>query len=278
MTGSIDAALLMGGFEAAFGLVESGQKGTAEGLCALAAAGKTVECCLLIDLQEISVDAKDGQGVPAAVLAAKAGHFDTAMAFYERGADANACGPDGLTSLCVAAEAGHTETVKALVLFGAKDAEGKAASAVPASKKQIVKEINRAVPAADKLAAMSEKFKAQGNKVFGQSEFAKATKLYSAAVSHQPKNHVPFSNRSACLFNNQKYLEAFSDACRCVNLNPKWAKGYFRKGSCLHMLKQPAAALQVCNAGLKVEKGNADLKKLKVQLEKETVGGKKGKK
>jgi stress-induced-phosphoprotein 1 len=45
-----------------------------------------------------------------------------------------------------------------------------------------------------------------------------------------PNDHVYFSNRSGAYASLNQYEEALSDANKCVEIKPDWAKGYGRKG------------------------------------------------
>lgn len=51
-------------------------------------------------------------------------------------------------------------------------------------------------------------------------------------------NHVYFSNRSAAYLKKGDAHNALEDANSCIGLNPKFAKGYSRKGAALHALKR----------------------------------------
>ena len=45
-------------------------------------------------------------------------------------------------------------------------------------------------------------------------------------------------------------------------MNPKWAKGYSRKGAALHGLEDYDGAIAAYEEGLKLEPGNAQCKKV----------------
>jgi stress-induced-phosphoprotein 1 len=47
-----------------------------------------------------------------------------------------------------------------------------------------------------------------------------------------------------------------------VSLNPKWAKGYSRKGAALHGLEDFDGAIAAYEEGLKLEPGNAQCQKV----------------
>ncbi|KAJ9455058.1 Heat shock protein sti1-like protein [Diplonema papillatum] len=244
--------------------------GAAELLARLVEKDATDECCLLLDIVGVPAQTKTQSGRPVLVEAAERGNFELCRALLERGVDANEADDDGQTAVHYAAKAGNVEFVKTAVLYGAKDVANNngetAASLAPPDMKQIAREVTRAPPAGAKAEVIAGKFKEQGNKVFADKEFVKAIKLYTVAVSHAPKNHVFYSNRSACFFNQGKYERALTDAVRCAALNPKWPKAYFRKGACLAGLNLPQEALKTYEEGLKIDGKNADLVKARTQI------------
>ena len=225
-------------------------KATEEDLCRCAERGLTEACSLIVDVGGVGVDAKNADGWPAAVLAAKNGHVATAVALFERGAGADLAGPDGTTALHHAAAQDHTDLVKALVLFGAKDVSDKdgtpASKKAPANSKQLIREIAKVAPAGDKRKALAERFKLEGNKAFEKKENVKAVKFYTVAISHGAENFKFFSNRSAANFNGMKFEQALADGARCVAMDASWPRGYFRKGSSLAQLGLKEEALKVC--------------------------------
>ena len=50
-------------------------------------------------------------------------------------------------------------------------------------------------------------------------------------------------------------------------MNPKWAKGYSRKGAALHGLEDFEGAIAAYEEGLKLEPGNAQCKKVQRRAE-----------
>jgi stress-induced-phosphoprotein 1 len=81
-------------------------------------------------------------------------------------------------------------------------------------------------------------------------------------LSIEPFFLLRFSNRSACYASQRLFEKAAADADRCVSLNPKWAKGYGRKGAALHGLEDFDGAIAAYEEGLKLEPGNAQCKKV----------------
>lgn len=214
--------------------------------------------------------AKEGEE-PALLAAASAGG-DIVTFLLERGADPNAKGKGGMTALHVAAQKKTLEDVKQLLLFGAKveaAAGGETPQALCKGDPAIVRELDRKAADPSQAKSKSEKFKAQGNKVFGEGEYVKGGKFYSVAIAYDKSNHALFSNRSACFFNRKLYDRALADANQCVRLSPTWAKGYFRKAASMQQLDDPQGALEVATQGLKHDSKQKDLVKLRDDLKKE---------
>jgi len=65
-----------------------------------------------------------------------------------------------------------------------------------------------------------------------------------------------YSNRSASYAKLNKWENAFEDAKKCVDLNPKWAKGYSRLGAALHGLGKLKEAAMAYKQGLEIEPNN----------------------
>ena len=72
--------------------------------------------------------------------------------------------------------------------------------------------------------------------------YAKAVKHFSDAISWDTTNHVYFSNRSAAQIYCAKFAQALRDALKCVQLKPKWAKGYSRLGTAQFYLQNYQAS------------------------------------
>ncbi|KAG1902930.1 chaperone [Suillus fuscotomentosus] len=95
--------------------------------------------------------------------------------------------------------------------------------------------------------------KDQGNKAFSAKDYDKAIELFTAAIAIDSSNHVLFSNRSAAKAGKKQWAGALEDAEQCVKLNQSWSKGYARKGAALHGARRYDEAVEVYEAGLKLE-------------------------
>ncbi|CAN7987066.1 unnamed protein product, partial [Ixodes hexagonus] len=90
-------------------------------------------------------------------------------------------------------------------------------------------------------------------------DFASAVQLYTDALALDPANHVLFSNRSAAYVRLGKYSQALQDAAKARELNPRWAKAYYRQGVALQCLGRHADALAAFASGLNQDSKSVQL-------------------
>lgn len=91
--------------------------------------------------------------------------------------------------------------------------------------------------------------KEKGNAALTAGNFEEAIDAYTQAINLDSNNHVLYSNRSAAYAKAGKFESALADAEKTIEINPKWTKGYSRKGSALSYLKKYSEAFQAYAAG-----------------------------
>lgn len=91
--------------------------------------------------------------------------------------------------------------------------------------------------------------KDQGNELFQAGKTQEAIVLYTQAISLDPDNQVLYSNRCAAYMKNDSKSKALHDAKKCVQIAPKWSKGYVRLGAAQHSLKLFDAAIDTFKKG-----------------------------
>eukprot|EP01013_Petalomonas_cantuscygni_P022526 TRINITY_DN434_c0_g1_i4.p1 TRINITY_DN434_c0_g1~~TRINITY_DN434_c0_g1_i4.p1 ORF type:complete len:592 (+),score=178.84 TRINITY_DN434_c0_g1_i4:321-2096(+) len=106
----------------------------------------------------------------------------------------------------------------------------------------------------------AEELKVQGNAHLQKGEFLDAVAKYTQAIKLDPSNHVLYSNRSAAYTSSSQYKYAESDARKCVELNPNFAKGYGRVGAALVGQHRYEDALAAYREGLDRDPNNQALK------------------
>ncbi|GIL51593.1 hypothetical protein Vafri_7436 [Volvox africanus] len=106
----------------------------------------------------------------------------------------------------------------------------------------------------------ADDLKAKGNAAFSAGNFEDAVKYFTEAIGVDPSNHVLYSNRSAAHASLKHYSAALSDAKKCVELKPDWAKGYSRLGAAYYGLTDFAEAAEAYEKGLELDPSNEQLK------------------
>merc|ERR1719284_2182816 len=98
----------------------------------------------------------------------------------------------------------------------------------------------------------------EGNELFKAGKYPEAIAKYSDAMKRDPTAATPYSNRAACYQKLMEWQLALKDAETCVTMDPKFAKGWSRKGSIHLFLKEFHKAMDCYNMVLELE--NADAK------------------
>jgi tetratricopeptide (TPR) repeat protein len=91
--------------------------------------------------------------------------------------------------------------------------------------------------------------KEKGNAFLREGKYHDALDAYTEAILLNPTDHTFYSNRSAAYFNIGDYESALSDACKCIEIMPSWAKGHVRKGICLQYLRRFDEAIDAYKRG-----------------------------
>lgn len=219
---------------------------------------------------KVPVNAADKHGGTALFTALFMKKVEVVEFLVEHGASVNiAIAGDGSTPLHIAVEHANAECVRLLCSCGA-DADAKNSEGVSprelaktASGSNSGKELEKAQVPKEKRADEAARFKNQGNKVFQLGENVKAAKFYTLAIHLDGSNHVYYSNRAACYFNQQFYMGAYWDSLRCISLSPSWPKGYLRKAATELALKRYTDALSTASQGLKLDPTNKDIQQVK---------------
>lgn len=227
----------------------------------------------------IPIDTADKHGGSALLTALFMKKSEVVQFLLEQGAKANIVIPeDGTTPLHIAVEHGDTECVKILCECGADVTVKNNAGESPMelakrlNKEYALRAMNRSQTPAERRVEEAARFKDQGNKVFGLGENVKAAKFYTLAIHLDNTNHVYFSNRAACSFNQRQFMAAYWDALRCVTLKPDWPRGHLRRCVAELSLKKYEAAIATATTGLKLDPTNKDFANVKEEAQKKLNG------
>lgn len=80
------------------------------------------------------------------------------------------------------------------------------------------------------------KLKGEGNALLKQHKYAEAAEKYTEAIKLDPKNAVFYSNRAQVHISLEEYGLAIADCDRALEVDPNYAKAYYRKGVSLMAL------------------------------------------
>ena len=103
--------------------------------------------------------------------------------------------------------------------------------------------------------------KNRGNAAFKSRRPMEALLLYSRALEHDVSNYALFGNRSAVNEMLGRGEDALSDAESAIEQKSNWAKGFFRKGNALKILKRYNESTEAFRKALAMEPDSKSLKK-----------------
>jgi len=100
----------------------------------------------------------------------------------------------------------------------------------------------------------------KGNDALAAKDFKKAVEFYSLACNIDTENAMIYANRSAAYANLGQWSEAWADAQRATFLDPKYGKGWQRKGFACHKLGKYSDAKLAYNRAIDLDPQNESLK------------------
>jgi stress-induced-phosphoprotein 1 len=113
----------------------------------------------------------------------------------------------------------------------------------------------------------AQEWKDKGNTFIKNKHYEEALNCYNEAIKADPKDHIHYSNRSACYINLNNFQKALEDAEQCIKIKPDWAKGYLRKGMAEFKLDKLEEAAETYKKGLEIDPNNTEIKKAFEELE-----------
>lgn len=96
-----------------------------------------------------------------------------------------------------------------------------------------------------------------GNEAFAKKDYETAITHYNKAIGLDGNNATYYSNRSACYAALKKWTEAYQDALKCVEKDPKFQKGFLRLATAQIELDQLDDAEVTLRAALTLDNKNA---------------------
>lgn len=108
---------------------------------------------------------------------------------------------------------------------------------------------------------LTEELKSRAKGAMKDKNFPVADALYGKAIEVKPDATL-HSNRSMARFGLGRFDDALSDALSASELDPSFAKAFYRKGQALSKLKRHAEAVTAYETGLALEPDSKVFKKL----------------
>ncbi|XP_044755662.1 stress-induced-phosphoprotein 1 [Coccinella septempunctata] len=105
---------------------------------------------------------------------------------------------------------------------------------------------------------LAEKEKELGNELFKKGDYATAVKHYSEAIRRNPNDSKLYSNRAACYTKLAAFDLGLKDCDKCTELDPKFIKGWIRKGHILQGMQQSSKAIAAFQKALELDPNNAE--------------------
>nr|AFV50602.1 heat shock 90/70 organizing protein [Frankliniella occidentalis]AGC70809.1 heat shock 90/70 organizing protein [Frankliniella occidentalis] len=104
----------------------------------------------------------------------------------------------------------------------------------------------------------AEEAKEKGNELFKKGDYAEAIKYYSDAIKRNPEDSKYYSNRAACYTKLAAFDLGLKDCEKCLELDPKFIKGWIRKGKILQGMQQQGKAISAYQKALELDPVNTE--------------------
>ncbi|KAM3963650.1 stress-induced phosphoprotein 1 [Aphomia sociella] len=128
--------------------------------------------------------------------------------------------------------------------------------------KTLLSEVEKRIVEEEKKAYIdpvkAEQEKELGNDYFKKGDYSAAMKHYSEAIKRNPDDPKLYSNRAACYTKLAAFDLGLKDCEQCCRLDPKFIKGWIRKGKILQGMQQQSKALNAYQKALELDPSNAE--------------------
>ncbi|XXG67606.1 hypothetical protein AAC387_Pa06g0910 [Persea americana] len=110
----------------------------------------------------------------------------------------------------------------------------------------------------------AEEIKLLANEAFKANKYTQAIDLYSQAINENSQNAVYWANRALAHTKLEEYGSAIQDATKAIEIDPKYSKGYYRRGAAYLAMGKLKEALKDFQQVKKISPNDPDAaKKLK---------------
>ncbi|XP_076765953.1 stress-induced phosphoprotein 1 [Xylocopa sonorina] len=104
----------------------------------------------------------------------------------------------------------------------------------------------------------AEEEKELGNQKYKEGDYPAAIKHYSEAIKRNPDDPKYYSNRAACYTKLAAFDLGLKDCEKCLEIDPKFIKGWIRKGKILQGMQQQGKALTAYQKALELDPSNSE--------------------
>eukprot|EP01080_Neovahlkampfia_damariscottae_P004405 gene4405-7780_t len=108
---------------------------------------------------------------------------------------------------------------------------------------------------------VSNDIKERGNELFLNGYYTIALKYYLLAFAYDQSNYLILSNISATFYKMNNFKDALQTATKSTEINPTFAKGYFRKGCCFEAMNQYKKSIIEFKKAYELDNKNEEYKK-----------------
>lgn len=115
--------------------------------------------------------------------------------------------------------------------------------------------------------AQAEKLKGEGNGFFKAGKYKEAIAKYKEATAIDGSVSSYWSNMAACHEKLMEYEEMEEAARQCILADKNFVKGYYRLATAQKALNDLPNCIKTLEQGLGVQSSNADLKRMKKELQ-----------
>ncbi|OAD62404.1 Stress-induced-phosphoprotein 1, partial [Eufriesea mexicana] len=128
--------------------------------------------------------------------------------------------------------------------------------------KTLLSDIDKIIKEEEKKAYIdpvkAEEEKELGNQKYKEGDYPTAIKHYSEAIKRNPDDAKYYSNRAACYTKLAAFDLGLKDCEKCVEIDPKFIKGWIRKGKILQGMQQQGKALTAYQKALELDPSNSE--------------------
>ncbi|CAJ0599004.1 unnamed protein product [Cylicocyclus nassatus] len=101
---------------------------------------------------------------------------------------------------------------------------------------------------------------------YSEGRFNEALECYEQAIAARPHNAILFANYAAILLRLDRVDEALKNADHAIELDPNWAKAYYRRGEALRRLNALLPAVVSLSEGVALDPSNKLIAEMQIDV------------